>query len=566
MTRFRAMAGYTAPRGVDDDPPRCPLHRLPRLTALAVIVLAASAHIGTNDTVYAGMAGPYPVRVTVRQPGVIPGLADITVRTEDRRVSRVLVTALQRLAQRGQAPPPDAATPVPGEEGLFAAQLWLMVRGAHSVIVTIEGDAGRGSATIPIVAAANTVLPMSGTLLAIVAGGGLFLLIGLLTLIAAAARESVLAPGDAPAAADRRRARFAVAFGAIVVALILFGGWTWIRAENEQYRQRIDRPWNVAATMRATIAGPVLDFAITDSLWVQRDNPQWLSRAGRYRRAEMIPDHGKMMHMFIIGLPEMHAFAHVHPVRTGPNDFTVRFPPLPAGRYRIYADIVHEDGTAHTLTASVDATTQTPAMSPTAPAASAAGDAAVRTAAATTSDSTAQHGRTTYGTAGTVPDLDPDDGWWTGSAQTAAASLDDGSTMQWVNAAVPLVAGQDAELVIEVRAEDGSPAVLEPYMGMPAHAMLNRADGDVFVHIHPSGMISMAAQQALDRAVAADTTTAGSAGFPMTHAPGDMLAPGASAGIVRFPFVAPSAGHYRLWVQIRRGGRVLTGAFDAVIR
>ncbi|HZD03750.1 MAG TPA: hypothetical protein VE173_02500, partial [Longimicrobiales bacterium] len=36
----------------------------------------------------------------------------------------------------------------------------------------------------------------------------------------------------------------------------------------------------------------------------------------------------------------------------------------------------------------------------------------------------------------------------------------------------------------------------------------------------------------------------------------------APTGTVHFPFVAPSAGSYRMWVQVKVGGRVLTRAFD----
>ena len=76
-------------------------------TAVAAAVLAAVAgmgHVGTNDVFWAGSAGPYPVRVTVRQPGVIPGLADITVRLPESGAERVLVTALRRVRETGEAP------------------------------------------------------------------------------------------------------------------------------------------------------------------------------------------------------------------------------------------------------------------------------------------------------------------------------------------------------------------------------------------------------------------------------------------------------------------------------
>jgi len=52
-----------------------------RFLLVAAVVAVASAHVGSPDTVFEGTAGPYSVRVVVRLPGVVPGLADITVRT-----------------------------------------------------------------------------------------------------------------------------------------------------------------------------------------------------------------------------------------------------------------------------------------------------------------------------------------------------------------------------------------------------------------------------------------------------------------------------------------------------
>jgi hypothetical protein len=40
------------------------------------------AHVGSPDTFFTGHAGPYPVRVSVRLPGVIPGRAEVTVRVD----------------------------------------------------------------------------------------------------------------------------------------------------------------------------------------------------------------------------------------------------------------------------------------------------------------------------------------------------------------------------------------------------------------------------------------------------------------------------------------------------
>ena len=56
------------------------MSRTGRLLAIGAIALVASAHVGSPDTYFEGSAGPYAVRVIVRNPGVVPGLAQITVR------------------------------------------------------------------------------------------------------------------------------------------------------------------------------------------------------------------------------------------------------------------------------------------------------------------------------------------------------------------------------------------------------------------------------------------------------------------------------------------------------
>jgi hypothetical protein len=330
----------------------------------------------------------------------------------------------------------------------------------------------------------------------------------------------------------------ATTIGAVIIALLLFGGWTWVRAESDAHRARLDRPWTAEAMLRETGAARILEFAITDPLWVNRDDPAWLNANNRYRRSDLIPDHGKMMHMFVVRDGDQSAFAHLHPERLDANRFAVPFPPLPAGTYRVYADLAHEDGFSHTLTASVNAGP---------PAAGAvAGDTS------TPSDSAA------------TPIADRDDAWWTAAAggpggAKPASTLADGSIMRWINADERLEAGTDADLVFRVEDSAGGVVAIDPYMGMGGHAMLNRDDGAVFVHLHPSGMISMAAQSKLDAASGRSDMHAG-----MDMAESAALMSG-SDGTVRFPLVVPEPGRYRIWVQVRRGDRVLTGRFDTEI-
>jgi hypothetical protein len=71
----------------------------------------------------------------------------------------------------------------------------------------------------------------------------------------------------------------------------------------------------------------------------------------------LVADHGKLMHLFLLKEPDFDAFAHLHPVRRDARNFEAVLPLLPAGDYRLYAEITHEHGLSETLTASVPMTT-----------------------------------------------------------------------------------------------------------------------------------------------------------------------------------------------------------------
>src|SRR4051812_3464807 len=85
------------------------------LLALLFLPCLARAHIGSPNVFYEGTAGPYPVRVVVRPPEVVPGLAEISVRVEGDGVRRVTALPVFWKTGREGAPPPDEATPVRGE-------------------------------------------------------------------------------------------------------------------------------------------------------------------------------------------------------------------------------------------------------------------------------------------------------------------------------------------------------------------------------------------------------------------------------------------------------------------
>ena len=126
------------------------------------------------------------------------------------------------------------------------------------------------------------------------------------------------------------------------------------------------------------------------------------------------------------------------------------------------------------------------------------------------------------------------------------------------------MAAREAGLRFEVRNADGSLATLEPYMGMAAHAVVAKDDGSVFVHLHPMGTISMASQMTFALRQPGDTVS-GRLGKRLSAAEHSAMNATPATGSVRFPYAFPKAGKYRIWVQVRKEGRILTGSFDILV-
>jgi hypothetical protein len=98
-------------------------------------------------------------------------------------------------------------------------------------------------------------------------------------------------------------------------------------------------------------------------------------------------------------------------------------------------------------------------------------------------------------------------------------------------------------------------------MGMAGHAEFVRSDLSVFAHIHPAGSVSMAALELAQAGlVSGSSATQNAMTMPMA-APSTQLPPE-----VHFPYGFPQPGHYRIFVQIKRAGRVETGVFDAPVQ
>ena len=485
---------------------------------LALLPFSVFGHIGSLTVLYETQAPPVPVRVIIRPPGVVPGLADIDVRVLTNGVKRVTVLPVHWRAGVEGAPPPDIAQPVAGEPNLYHAQLWLMARGAYSVHVNVETTNATNRVIVPVNSLATTRLPMSDGLGGMLVALGVLLFVLAATIVGAAVRESVLAPGLQPASGRIWAGRGAVGLAAMTLTLALVGGRAWWNSRDSDYRNnRMHKPVPCAANVRVEGSQRVVELKIltneTAAAW-----------------PGLVPDHGKLMHVFMVREPDLDVLAHLHPVRRTHRQFEAALPPVPAGDYRLYADVTHETGFSQTLTALA----RVPEVS-----------------SGSVSNSA-------------IPVVDSDDSWFAGTptAGKSEYTFGDGRIMKWERAR-SITAGREASLRFVVREGDGTLSRLEPYMSMLGHAAIRRQDGAVFTHLHPAGSVSVAAQQVFQLR-AGDKR-------PKRITPEMMekLCQPPDAGLpqqpLSFPYEFPRPGQYRLWVQVKIDGKVHTGVFDTEV-
>jgi hypothetical protein len=287
---------------------------------------------------------------------------------------------------------------------------------------------------------------------------------------------------------------------AVLVIVVLCLGNNWWKAEAGAYSRYVYRPLE----MQPALEPP-------GRLVLRLRNPGWL---GPNALDDFLPDHGHLMHLFMVRLPEMERVWHLHPDFVESGVFAHELPQMPAGKHQIYADVVHKSGVPETLVGEIELP-----------------DIA---------------GKPLFG--------DDSAGVGPGLSQTRkdphSAALEGGGRMVWEPGPTPLKAKQP--YIHRFRIEDiaGRPAQdLELYMGMQGHAAFIKTDRSAFAHIHPSGSVPMAMM---------NLTTSPSAEPHTGHAASHQLPP-----VVAFPYGFPTPGDYRIVVQVKRAGKVETGVFDA---
>lgn len=482
--------------------------------ALALVLATAlqwpvSAHVGSPDIFLEGMAGPYRLLVTVRPPYAIPGIADVEVLATSDDIRDVRIVPLPLTGVGAQfAPVADRAVRSTEDPRLFTGHLWLMSAGAWQVRVTVAGDRGDGMLSVPVPTLPQSTLAMNPVTRATLFVLMLLLAAGFIGIVSALAREAWLGAGEMVDSRALWRGRIAGAVAAVIVGVVVFLGNMWWTVEASNYARYVYKPLIATPTVTADAR-----------LRLDLRDPGWI---GSRRLDDFVPDHGRLMHLFVVS-PALDRLWHLHPDEVATGAFEHPLPDMPAGHYELFADLVHATGVSETATSQLD----TPAIA----------------------------GKPLSGDDSTWSEVrlppSPQDGFG-GTSKPDTTSTPEGGRIIWVRDDAPLVPKRLTMFTFRVEDQDGQPARdLELYMGMPGHAIFFRRDRKVFAHVHPSGSAPMAA---MDIAMASNPSHAQHGATP------------ASPSTVTFPYGFPQAGEYRIFVQVKRGGRVMTEVFDADVR
>src|ERR1700758_4068717 len=120
-----------------------------RLACLLLAISPMAGHVGSPDVSFEGNAGPYRLLVTIRPPQVVPGVAEVEIRSASPDVRQIhIVPTLLRDASL--APVPDLAKSTVEDPQFYTGTLWLMATGSWQVRVDVDGDRGHGRLAVPV--------------------------------------------------------------------------------------------------------------------------------------------------------------------------------------------------------------------------------------------------------------------------------------------------------------------------------------------------------------------------------------------------------------------------------
>ncbi len=171
---------------------------------------------------------------------------------------------------------------------------------------------------MPAIASLVSKMP-SGLGVALVAFMMVLLAGGLVTIIGASVRGSWIAfrPGLLPAGRQRSAAWITMGASSLVVGALIVLGFRWWNLDESEYLRHVYKPLILAAKIDRSR----MSLSLTDPGWIQ------------FRKTDdFIPDHGHLMHLFVIRMPAMDRMWHLHPELKEGSTFDLDLPNIPAGQ------------------------------------------------------------------------------------------------------------------------------------------------------------------------------------------------------------------------------------------
>ena len=458
------------------------------LTALLICALPAHAHIGSPDTFVQATAGPYNFLIAAHPPAAYPGVLELDLRFNG---ADHITTASASL---------DSGPPTPiriFDAGTATTTIWLPTPAAHTIHIAVQGstyDLTLPSATVPTPARISR-----GHI-------GVWILLA----VALAAAAIVLA---------LRKPKLILYAGAMMIVACVLAAFA-------SHLSRIARA-QPSTTLSANLSPDgTLDFILT--------NPS-------ENFANLVPDDGKLMHLFLIRQPQEDVFLHLHPHQLSPGHFAVSLPAMPPGTYQLFTDFYYSPtGNSKDARSETDTETLTlPAQFHPAP---------------------ADPDNTIAVLPPALPNITPS-GVAMPDGMLYTAVLRDNYTLTLRTPATLHPLSPNLFVVTLLDPSGQPPADMALYLGMPAHAVVLRSDNGVFAHIHPGGTLPMLTATASDAPGLASETWA----QPMPDMPGMDTTMPAVSNTATIPYGFPAPGRYRIFVQMKHGPIVETAAFDLTV-
>ena len=480
------------------------------------------SHIGNPSIVYEGNAGEYLIRIVIRPPGVVPGLAEIFVQSLDGKITDVKVQPMKWNAGAEGSPPSDIAIPMFDQPDKYTSELWLMDFGSYSINVDVNGELGKATAVVPILSIATKQSEMNLIIKTILILLMIILIAGFVTIIGVSILESTLDPGKKPDIIRIKRSKIFMGFSLIFCISLVFGGKKWWDNIENLYNSNLFRPMDTITEISSNGNVKIVSLEIVDPLW----------KNGRY--APLVPDHGKLIHSYYLK-DNLSVFGHVHPTINpeNPDRLDLALPEnLKNGVYYIYSDVTHENGFTQTLLDTIHIV------------------------------------KNLNYKVGFIPKTDPDNSWTATNSEINFTEPEfvffDNSKMIWENYIYEIKPGF-VDFNFFLVNENELPIPLQTYIEMGGHGIIYKKDGSQFIHIHPTGNFSMASQEVLYELKEGVEINSQElfCTFGFRNEDGKLVQNLNEDGQVTFPpFEFREKGEYRIWIQIKTNSNVKTAIFD----